>query len=91
MLRQSSFGARRFREFILAGGTEIWFLDQPAIGRIFELMGKYADHPMDFADASLIAAAEMFGTRQIFTVDHSDFSTYRIRKGNSHVHVEIIK
>jgi predicted nucleic acid-binding protein len=30
--------------------------------RAFELMEQYADHPMDFADASLIVAAEALRT-----------------------------
>ena len=42
-----------------------------------ELMAKYKDTPMDLADASLVAAAEVLGIRRIFTVD-SDFIVYRL-------------
>ncbi|MEM6256370.1 MAG: nucleic acid-binding protein [Cyanobacteria bacterium P01_D01_bin.156] len=45
--------------------------------RLFELMEKYQDRPMDLADASLVLAAEQTGARQILTLD-SDFLFYRI-------------
>jgi len=41
------------------------------------LMEQYQNVPMDLADASLVAAAEMTGLRRIFTLD-SDFHVYRI-------------
>jgi predicted nucleic acid-binding protein len=48
------------------------------IPRIRELMRKYADQPMDLADAALIRVAEREGVRTIFTVDKRDFAVYRI-------------
>ena len=45
--------------------------------RLFELMEKYQDRPMDLADASLVLTAEQTGARQILTLD-SDFLFYRI-------------
>jgi predicted nucleic acid-binding protein len=42
------------------------------------LMTRYADRPMDFADATLVHVAEREGLRTILTVDHADFETYRI-------------
>jgi predicted nucleic acid-binding protein len=33
---------------------------------------------VDFADATLVRVAEREGIRTVFTVDHSDFETYRI-------------
>ena len=41
-------------------------------------MRKYADRPMDFADASLMWAAEETGAREILTTDR-DFEIYRTR------------
>ena len=41
------------------------------------LMQRYADVPMDLADASRVAAAEVRRLRRIFTLD-SDFRVYRI-------------
>jgi predicted nucleic acid-binding protein len=45
--------------------------------RIRQLMEQYQDIPMDLADASLVAAAETLGIRQVFTLD-SDFYVYRM-------------
>jgi predicted nucleic acid-binding protein len=42
------------------------------------LMSRYADRPMDFADATLVHVAEREGLRTILTIDHADFETYRI-------------
>lgn len=42
-----------------------------------ELMERYRDIPMDLADASLVAVAEVLKQRQIFTLD-SDFQIYRM-------------
>lgn len=53
-------------------------LDAADIPRIRELMQKYRDQPMDFADAALVAVAEREGIRTIFTVDRKDFSVYRL-------------
>jgi predicted nucleic acid-binding protein len=45
--------------------------------RVCVLMRQYADSPMDFADASLVAAAEQLGITKILTFD-SHFFAYRI-------------
>jgi len=45
--------------------------------RIFALMQKYADLPMDFADASLVLLAEHLGHGRILSTDKRDFHTYR--------------
>lgn len=46
--------------------------------RMPELMEKYRDRPMDLADASLVAAAEVLGITRIFTLDSRDFHIYRL-------------
>jgi predicted nucleic acid-binding protein len=53
-------------------------LSLSAVERSSRLMDKYADLPMDLADATLVALAEEDGHRTVFTLD-SDFSVYRIR------------
>ncbi|AFZ11462.1 MAG: PIN domain-containing protein [Crinalium sp.] len=45
--------------------------------KIAQLMEKYADLPMDLADASLVILAEHLGHGRIFSVDQRDFNTYR--------------
>jgi predicted nucleic acid-binding protein len=90
LLSPASLGSVRLREFLLRGGVAVWFLDQEWMERAFSLMERYCDHPMNLADASLIAAAEALQTRKIFTLDRDDFSTYRIRRGHRHETVEIV-
>ncbi len=83
LLGPASLGAAALRELLRRRGLGVWFLDEPALGRCFELMEKYADHPMDLADASLVAAAEALRTLRVFTLDRRDFATYRARIGKS--------
>lgn len=52
-------------------------LDRAALKRTASLMDKYADRPMDLADATLVALAEIRNERRIFTLD-DDFTIYRI-------------
>jgi uncharacterized protein len=44
------------------------------------LIRKYADRPMDLADASLVWLAEKTGVTDIITIDRADFSVYRTSK-----------
>ena len=77
-------------EFISGGGLQVLFLDDDALVRIFDLMVQYADAPMDFADASLVAAAEILSLQKVFTIERRDFDTYRIRRGHRHIVFDII-
>jgi predicted nucleic acid-binding protein len=61
------------RESIL----EIMELSGTTLLRMEELMAKYADTPMDFADASLVAIAEEQRLSRIFTLD-DHFKVYQI-------------
>ena len=90
MLDPHSIGSDRLREFIENDGLSVWFLDRTTLTRAFELMDLYADHPMDLADASLVAGAESLGTRKVFTIDRRDFTTYRVRRGHRHYPMEIL-
>jgi predicted nucleic acid-binding protein len=90
MLRPASAGSDGLRDLVLRGGLSVWWFDLPALTRAFELMRTYSDHSMDLADASLIVAAEVLGTRKVFTIDRRDFQAYRIRRGHRHYGVEIV-
>ena len=90
MLQPQSIGSDRVREFVERGGLSVWFFDRRSLARAFELMEQYADHPMDLADASVIAAAEILQTRKVFTLDKGDFAAYRIRRGHRHQPVDVI-
>ncbi len=52
-------------------------LDLELALRSAELMDRYRDHPMDLADATLVALAETRDLRTIFTLDEH-FRTYRL-------------
>jgi hypothetical protein len=54
-------------------------------------MDRYADYPMDLADASLIVAAESLRTRKVFSLDRRDFRAYRVRRGHREYPVEIVR
>lgn len=77
----SRAGGRRGREALwklaLSGRLDIADLPRSALERSAALMAKYADRPMDLADATLVALAEQRGDRTIFTLD-ADFRIYRI-------------
>ena len=47
------------------------------------LMARYADTPMDFADATLVLLAERLSTPDILTLDERGFRTFRFA-GNRH-------
>lgn len=53
------------------------FDTQAAAPRLRELVKKYADHPMDFADACLVAMSEQTKDCRILTIDRADFTVYR--------------
>ena len=56
---------------------EIQQLTENDLIRIQQLMKKYADLPMDLADASLVILAEQQGHGRILSTDVRDFNSYR--------------
>jgi predicted nucleic acid-binding protein len=65
-------------EFIRAAPIVIAPITNEDLPSLEVLMHRYADRPMDFADATLVHIAEREGLNTILTVDHDDFETYRI-------------
>lgn len=59
---------------------KLFALDDRHLERMADLMVRYADLPMDFADASLVILAESLGHGRILTTDRRDFSVYRWRE-----------
>jgi uncharacterized protein len=45
--------------------------------RVLELVTKYADQPMDLADACVVRMTELNERCKVWTVDRADFLTYR--------------
>lgn len=83
VLGSGTRGARMLREFVRRAGLGVWTMDDERRDRAFDLMDEYEDHPMDYSDASLVAAAESLRATTVFTVDRSDFATYRPRIGRT--------
>jgi uncharacterized protein len=50
--------------------------DQDVI-RVAQILDEYADSRIDFVDASVMAIAERYGIKKIFTLDQRDFRLYR--------------
>jgi len=90
LLTPGSIGSQRLMDFIAAKGLLPWFLDPQSLQRAMELMMKYADRPMDLADASLVVMAEQLQCGRVFTIDHNDFDTYRFRQGHHYRTFEIL-
>jgi predicted nucleic acid-binding protein len=78
LLGRISGGATACLDFILSGGALLVPASATSIRRARELMHRYADCPMDFADATLVVLAEDLKTNLILTTDQRDFSIYRI-------------
>lgn len=71
-----------FLDWVRDGGIEIQNLDQWQLGGIREKMDKYSDLPADFADTTLLEAAEFRNVEYIITLDR-DFSVYRLLNNRS--------
>ncbi len=66
-----------FFEWMLKDGVVLQEIEQKDISRIIAFTKKYRDRPMDFADATLVIAAEKTGIKKIISID-SDFDIYRL-------------
>ena len=65
-------------DFFLEGGAVIVPSTPASLKRVRALLAKYADLPMDFADATLVALAEDLNSPIVFTTDRTDFTVYRL-------------
>ncbi len=65
-------------KFIRSGALVHGTIDDAELQHLHELMSRYWDRPMDFADATLVYLAKRESVATILTVDHADFETYRI-------------
>ena len=66
-----------FYEWVTYHGVIVSDINQHDMPRIAELTKKYADLPMDFADATLLVTAEKTGIKKIISLD-KDFDIYRL-------------
>jgi predicted nucleic acid-binding protein len=65
-------------EFLRCGAVLLAELSDQELPAIRALMAKYHDQPMDVADATLVYLAGRESLNTVFTVDRTDFETYRI-------------
>jgi len=67
-------------DFILESVVEIVPSSIESLKKIKNLMKKYADLPMDFADATIVCLATETGMHNIVTFDIKDFAIYKLPK-----------
>jgi predicted nucleic acid-binding protein len=65
-------------EFFIRGGALLVPMTRRSLQRCQVLMERYADIPMDFADATLVTLAEEIDVSDVFTLDRRGFGAYRI-------------
>jgi uncharacterized protein len=63
---------------LVSRATRLAPITHSELPQIHALMLKYADLPMDFADATLVYLAHREGVSVVFTTDQSDFNAYRL-------------
>jgi uncharacterized protein len=61
------------------GGLLVWNPAAADVARIPALMQRYANLPMDLADATLVLLAEHLGHGRILSTDQRDFKSYRFK------------
>jgi predicted nucleic acid-binding protein len=77
-------GAAALAEFAGRSGMSVYDVCQPAdLKEAAALMERYADTPMDFADATLVLLAQALGSRDVLTLDRRGFTTYRTADGKA--------
>ncbi len=73
--------------WVARGGISLVDIPIAAYPKIALTISKYADQDIDFVDAALVWLANEIGARRILTVDHVDFSVFRLKGGR---HFEVI-
>jgi predicted nucleic acid-binding protein len=65
-------------KFVRSGAIVIGTIENAELSHVHALMSRYWDRPMAFADATLVYLAKRESLSVVLTVDHADFTTYRI-------------
>ncbi len=73
----------RFLEWLSLDNVGILALEMIHLNQIIKLQDKYSNRSMDFADATILVAAEIIQTQQVFSLDFKDFAVYRTSHGKS--------
>ena len=67
-------------DFILKSVVELIPTSVESLGKVKNLMKKYSDLPMDYADATIVNLAIDTDIKNIITFDKRDFGIYRIKR-----------
>lgn len=70
-------------DFVLESVVEIVPSSADSLKKTKNLMKKYADLPMDFADATIVCLAAETSIQNIVTFDRKDFAIYKLPKKKS--------
>ena len=65
-------------QWIERGGMEVAPLGRDELVSTIDWITRYADRPMDLADASLVISAIKTACIDVWTLDRADFETYRL-------------
>ena len=87
LARKLHNGEARVMELLTTGALEIAYGLHGDEERVSDLMAKYADVPMSFADACLVRMSERYSDSEVVTLD-SDFRVYR-RHGSETIRVSL--
>ena len=72
-----------FLRWVGRGGITVVEIPPSALAGLADRIDKYADLPMDLADATLIWLAESSGLLDVLTIDSNDFGIYRTVRGQA--------
>jgi hypothetical protein len=81
LIGSNTYSVQSLWAFVSSGAVTVNTLGDFDLLELRSLMTKYKDRPMDFADATLVHAANRESISVVLTIDHDDFETYRL-KGN---------
>jgi len=87
MARVSLHQALEFMDAVTQGACTVWSMQEDVMPRMTYLMRRYANLPMDLADASLVVLAEQLGEGRILSTDQRDFDGYRWKNTRPFVNV----
>ena len=66
-------------DFVLKSVVELIPSSVESLKKVKNLIKKYSDLPMDYADATIVCLAMDTGIYDIITFDQKDFSIYRVK------------
>jgi predicted nucleic acid-binding protein len=78
LIRVRNLRMDRTWQFVRSGALVVSPMKNGDLPELQALMARYADCPMDFADATLVHLATRESLSTILTIDRDDFETYRL-------------